>query len=205
MYLPTKDFKKLMKQKQQNGFGVIELVIVLLIVAIIIVLALPQIMSSRRLIRFSGVQRQVVSALREARQEAMSQRATITFQYDNTNKRTIIWGGSLGNLGDSRNRVMTVVGDGLQPNDIVYGRPTGATTAALGDGTNITNLTSDKVNVAFQTDGSVIDASNNPQNQALFFYATQNPAETAFAVSVLGAGGRTKIWRYNSGANIYVE
>ena len=197
--------KKLMKKKQQNGIGVIELVIVLLIVAIVVVLALPQIMTSRRLIRFSGVQRQVASALREARQEAMSQRAAITFQYDNANKRTVIWGGSFGSLGNAKNRLATVVGDGLQPDDIVYGRPTGASTAALGDGTNITSLTSNKVDVTFQTDGSVIDASNNPQNQALFFYGAQNPAETAFAISVLGAGGRTKIWRYNSGANIYVE
>ena len=197
--------KKLMKKKQQNGIGVIELVIVLLIVAIVVVLALPQIMTSRRLIRFSGVQRQVASALREARQEAMSQRAAITFQYDNANKRTVIWGGSFGNFGNAKNRIATVVGDGLQPDDIVYGRPTGASTAALGDGTNITSLTSNKVDVTFQTDGSVIDASNNPQNQALFFYGAQNPAETAFAISVLGAGGRTKIWRYNSGANIYVE
>ena len=194
-----------MKKKQQNGYGLIELVIVLLIVAIVVLLALPQIMTSRRLFRFSGVQRQVVSALREARQEAMSQRAAITFQYDNANKRTVIWGGSFGNLGNAKNRVATVVGDGLQPDDIVYGRPTGASTAALGDGTNITNLTGNKVNVTFQTDGSVIDGSNNPQNEALFFYGAQNPAETAFAISVLGAGGRTKIWRYNVGANIYVE
>ena len=194
-----------MKKKQQNGIGVIELVIVFLIVAIIVVLALPQIMTSRRLIRFSGVQRQVATALREARQEAMSQRAAITFQYDNANKRTVIWGGSFGSLGNAKNRIATVVGDGLQPDDIVYGRPTGASTAALGDGTNITNLTGNKIDVTFQTDGSVIDASNNPKNQALFFYGAQNPAETAFAISVLGAGGRTKIWRYSVGANIYVE
>ena len=194
-----------MQKKQQNGYGLIELVIVLLIVAIVVLLALPQIMTSRRLFRFSGVQRQVASALREARQEAMSQRAAITFQYDNANKRTVIWGGSFGSLGDAKNRVTTVVGDGLQPGDIVYGRPTGASTAALGDGTNITNLTGNKVDVTFQTDGSVIDGSNNPQNQALFFYGAQNPAETAFAISVLGAGGRTKIWRYSVGANIYVE
>ena len=62
------------KNKGQQGFGLAELLIVLLIISIIVVLALPQIISSRRLFRFSGMQRQMVATLRDTRQEAMSQR-----------------------------------------------------------------------------------------------------------------------------------
>ena len=193
------------KRGNQKGFSMAELLIVLLVIAIIVVLALPQIMSSRRLFRFAGVQRQVVSALREARQQAISQRLAITARYDDANKRILLSGGTFGIPGDAKNQIFELAGDGVTSNELVYGRPTGASTAALGDGTNLTALSSNVVDITFQTDGSVIDASNNPQNKALFFYNSQAPLETAFAVSVLGAGGRVKIWRYNQGANLYVE
>lgn len=193
------------KRGNQKGFSMAELLIVLLVIAIIVVLALPQIMSSRRLFRFAGVQRQVVSALREARQQAISQRLAITARYDNANKRILLSGGTLGTPGDAKNQIFELAGDGVTSNELVYGRPTGASTAALGDGTNLTALSSNVVDITFQTDGSVIDASNNPQNKALFFYDTKTPTDTAFAVSILGAGGRAKLWRYSSGVNTYVE
>lgn len=193
------------KRGNQKGFSMAELLIVLLVIAIIVVLALPQIMSSRRLFRFAGVQRQVVSALREARQQAISQRLAITARYDDANKRILLSGGTFGIPGDAKNQIFELAGDGVTSDELVYGRPTGASTAALGDGTNLTALSSNVVDITFQTDGSVIDASNNPQNKALFFYDTKTPTDTAFAVSILGAGGRAKLWRYSSGVNTYVE
>lgn len=189
----------------QRGFSLPELVIVLLVAAIIIVLALPQIMSSRRLFRFSGFQRQVASSLRDARQEAMSQRTQIIFQYDDVNKRTIIYGGSFGAAGSLKNIVTEMSGSGLMPDEIRYGRPSGVSGAALSDGTNLTGLTGSVVEITFQPDGSVLDASNNPEDKALFFYHNIYRKETAFALSVLGAGGRVKLWRYSPGVDTYVE
>jgi hypothetical protein len=61
------------------------------------------------------------------------------------------------------------------------------------------------VNITFQPDGSVIDANGNPVNRALFIYNTQAPTDTAAAISVLGAAGRVKLWRYKSNVNKYVE
>lgn len=191
--------------KKDNGFSLAELLIVIFIIAIMLVLALPQVISSRRLFRFSSVQKQFVSVLRETRQEALSQRTAITFRYDDTNKRIIISGGSLGNVGDSRNRVFELTGNGLTIDEVIYGRPPESSITALGDGTNLANLTNNTVDITFESDGSVIDTNNNPQNKAFFFYSSQTPVETAFAVSVLGAGGRIKVWRYSQGANVYVE
>lgn len=193
------------KNKTQKGVGLIEIVIVLLILAIIVVLALPQMISSRRLFRFSGLQRQISATLRDTRQEAMSQRKAITFRYDNVNKTMIVYGGNFGALGDGRNPIMPMSGDGLTTDEIVYGRPAGAPISALGDGSNITDLSNNFVDVQFQPDGSVINSSNVPQNKALFFYDPKMPADSSFAVSVLGAGGRVKIWRYSSGVSAYVE
>lgn len=196
---------KSVTNRNQKGFSLAEVLIVLFIVAIIVVLALPQMISSRRMFRFAGVQRQVVSILREARQESIAQRTSITFRYDNLTKRIILFGGKFGNAGDGNNRIFELSGDGVAQDDVAYGRPTGASAAALGDATNLTTLTANKLDISFQTDGSVIDASNNPKNNALFFYDGSSPAESAFAVSILGAGGRIKLWRYASNVNMYVE
>ena len=193
------------KLNKQKGFSLPELVVVLLVAAIILVLALPQIISSRRLFRFSGLQREVATSLREARQEAMSQRKAITFRYDNANKKVIVYGGDFGALGDSKNKTLELSGSGIEAGDVKYGRPTGVPATALSDSTNLTSLASNVVDITFQMDGSVIDVSNNPQNFALFFYHDKMRLETAFAVSVLGAGGRIKVWRYSPGVNSYVE
>ena len=190
---------------KQKGFSLPELLVVLLVAAIILVLALPQILSSRRLFRFSGLQRQVATSLREARQEAMSQRKPITLRYDNANKRIITFGGSFGANGDPKNNIVELSGSGVDANDVKYGRPPGAPSSALSDTTNLSSLSSNAVEITFQADGSVINASNNPQNQALFFYHDKYRSETAFAVSILGAGGRIKVWRYSQGVNAYVE
>ena len=189
----------------QRGVSLPELVIVFFVIAIIVVLALPQILSSRRLFRFSGMQRQVVASLREARQEAMSQRAAVTFRYDDANKQLVIYGGSFGARGDAKNRTLSIADEGLMPAEVVYGRPGGAPVAALADTSNLTALTNQAVEITFQADGSVVDDSDVPVNKALFFYNSKNPSGTAFAVSVLGAGGRVKIWRYSQGVNAYVE
>jgi prepilin-type N-terminal cleavage/methylation domain-containing protein len=191
--------------RNQTGFSLPELVVVLLVAAIILVLALPQIISSRRLFRFAGVQRQVATALRETRQEAMSQRRPVTFRYDNGTKMLVAFGGDFGALGDVKNRFTRLADAGLEDADIVYGKPPGAPAAALGDTTNLTALTASAVEITFQPDGSVLDGSGNPQNKALFFYHDKYRNETAFAVSVLGAGGRIKTWRFSEGANAYIE
>jgi prepilin-type N-terminal cleavage/methylation domain-containing protein len=208
MKIHTSIIKKDLKLRSQKGFSLPEVVVVLLVIAILLVLAMPQIISSRRLFRFSGFQRQIATSLREARQEAMSQRKPVTFRYDNTSKYIISYGGDFGALGDAKNVVVPLTGSGVELDDLKYGRPTGPTgvpTSALSDTTNITSLTSNAVEITFQPDGSVIDASNNPQNQALFFYHDKYRLDTAFAVSILGAGGRIKVWRYSRGVNSYVE
>jgi len=197
--------KKDTNSLKNKGFSLPELLIVLLVGAIILVLALPQLISSRRLMKFSAMQNQVSASMIEARQEAMSQRKAITYCYDDRNKQLITYGGSFGIFGDAKNKVVDLTGYGVDAVDIKYGRPSGATTAALSDTTNMTALTRSMVEITFQPDGSVIDASNNPQNNALFFYHNKYRQDAAFAVSILGAGGRIKVWRYRKGINAYVE
>lgn len=191
--------------RNEKGFSLPELMVVVFVAGIILVLALPQIISSRRLMKFSSIQREISTTLTETRQEAMSQRRAITFRYEDTNKRIVIYGGSFGTLGNAQNKTVDLAGFGVDAAEIIYGRPGGFPTSALSDTTNLTTLTAGVLTITFQPDGSVIDASNNPENKALFFYDSNHATNTAFAVSVLGAGGRVKIWRYKQNINQYVE
>ncbi len=196
---------KTLDNKGQKGFSLPEMIVVLLIISIMVVLALPQINASRRLFRFSGMQRQVGASLNDARQEAMSQRVPITFRYDNVNKKIVIYGGSFGAFADSKNKTIEMFGSGLTAADIRYGRPGGAPNSALTDTCNLTAPNGGMVDITFQADGSVVDSSNNPVNNALFFYNNKYPQDAAFATSILGAGGRVKTWRYSKAIKTYVE
>jgi prepilin-type N-terminal cleavage/methylation domain-containing protein len=193
------------KLKRQKGFSLPELIIVLLILAILAVLALPQVISARRAFRFSAMQRQIASTLKDARNEAMAQRTPITFLYDNLNKRIVLHGGKFGAYGDAKNLKSDLAGSGLEAGKIVYGRPSGVPNRALADTSNLTPLVSETASITFQPDGSVLDAAQVPKNHALFFYNNVARNEMAFAVSVLGAGGRVKVWRLNKAGNLYVE
>lgn len=197
--------RKKQKIHDQKGFSLPEIVIVIIIISILVTLALPQIISSRRLFRFSSMQRQIAVSLVQARQDAMSERTAVTFRYDDANKRIIFFGGKYGAAGDDENRVEEMSGSGLESYDIIYGRPANVSTNALGDGTNLSNLNNNLLDITFQPDGSVRDTNNNPLNKTMFFYHEKHQDNTAFAVSVLGAGGRAKVWRYNQESNSYVE
>jgi Tfp pilus assembly protein FimT len=194
------------------------LLIAITIMAIVLSIALPQLTAARRLQRLSALPRQVLSQLRAARQQAMSQRRAVTFQYDDQRKQiTMIAHLETGaavladpnypnTAGSTVFNSTLLTGEGIDTSDISYGIPVGLPVGALGDGTNLTPLTaSQKVNITFQPDGSVIGANGQPVDTALFFYNALLPKETASAVSILGSAGRVKIWRYNWSANQYAE
>jgi len=78
-------------------------------------------------------------------------------------------------------------------------------TGALGDGVSKSSLSSGKLNITFQPNGAVIDATGAPDNKALFFFNNKAAGDTATAISVIGSSGRIKIWRYTLNGNTYAE
>jgi type II secretory pathway pseudopilin PulG len=213
-------------RRPERGFTVAQMVIVVGIIAIIAAIGLPQVIGARRLIRSAGVTREVVGGLRDARQMAISQRRAVTFQYDDDTKnvRLINHGADAGGVGISGVGVLNdgsypdtagssvvssvaLTSNGLPASEIGYGVPSVVGTAAyrLTDNTTLVTPTEHKLNITFQPDGTIIDSTGAPHDFAFAFYNTASPRETAAAVSVLGATGRIKAWRYSTSVDKFLE
>jgi type II secretory pathway pseudopilin PulG len=211
-----------------SGRSIIETLVVVTIAAVLGSVAVPQMIHARRLMRSAALPREVVTQLRFAKQQAMSQRQAFTFQYDDSTKQiSIIDHNNNGNATSTCNVAGTaILADSLYPNtacsttvltiplgggavpaaDISIGVPSGLTgVSTLDDTTTPTSLTGTKLNITFQPDGSVIDTAGNPVNRTLFLYNNRVPTQTAVAISVLGTAGRVKVWRYSSSVNKYAE
>ena len=216
------------KWHSARGRSILETLIVVTIAAILTSVALPQMMSARRLMRSATLPREVATQLRFTRQQAMSQRQAFTFQYDDSTKQITIFdhnnvGNSTASCNMSGVAVLAASGypstactttlltipltgsGGLPASEVSYGIPSGISSSALSDTTTLTSLSSNKIYVTFQSDGTVVDNNGNPTNRTLFFYNNQAATQTAAAVSVLGASGRIKVWRYDTSASKYAE
>ena len=230
--------------KSIRGFTLIEVLIVLAIAAILSAIAIPTMISQRRLSRFNGVSREFMTQLRYARQLAMSERQAITFQYDDSAKviniidhnndttsttsgTAVLADPSYPSTTAPAQIVMTVslLQGGLPISEINYGVPTTSTglpsghptvPSSLGDGTSMTALASNKINITFQADGSVVSPTGIPvggltlsqgarMDGAIFIFDNEAAGATASAISVLGTSGRVKVWRYNANGNTYAE
>ena len=203
--------------RANRGHSLLEMLIVVALIGVLSSLALPQLIVQRRLTRSVGITREILTQLRQTRQLAMSQRQAFTFQYDNVTKKISIIdhnsnpGGSLLIDPSYPNTAGSVVissaplAEATVSSEMNYGIPAGLPNGALSDGIAMTALFNNRFTVTFQPDGSVIDGAGDPQGRAMFFYNTRAASATASAISIMGASGRVKIWRYNAGANLYAE
>jgi Tfp pilus assembly protein FimT len=132
----------------ESGASLMEMLLVLAIAGILTAIAVPQMLAHRRLVRSAGLNREIATTLRLARQMAMSQygatptgalaRVAFTFQYDNATKEIRIIGpipaGTTAladpnypnNTGSSVVHVSLLTQGGVPATEIRYGIPTAA-------------------------------------------------------------------------------
>ena len=192
----------------QRGMSMIELAVVVAIMCLVMVIAVPQLVGARRNMRATAGPAEVKAQLRYARQQALGLQRAVTFQYDTAAREiNVIQHGSAGTAvltsgnypltpGYSLLRTVPLATGGVAPDEIEYGLPPGAPTTPLADTTTLSAPVNNQVNITFQPDGSVIDANGATTNFAMMFYHPDYADATARAVSVLGATGRVKVWRY---------
>jgi len=214
--------------RSQSGRSMVETLAVVAIASLLTAMAVPQLLNARRLIRSNALPREIATQLRFTRQQAMTQRQAFTFQYDDSSKTIKVFDHNNNNNATSgcnitgtavlsasgypntacSTTVLTVpLATGpIAPADLSYGIPTGINAnSTLDDGNTMTALTGTVVNITFQPDGTVVDSTGAYAKPTLFFYNAQIPTQTAVAVSVLGAAGRIKVWRYSTSATKYAE
>ncbi len=203
-----------------GGHSLIELLLVVCLIGAVTSIALPQMLHQRRLSRSMGISREILTQLRLTRQLAMSERQAFTFRYDNNTKQisvidtnanpgpaTLLADGSYPVTGLTKIISAVPLAESMVSAEMDYGIPSGSYTGALGDGIVMTdiNLGGGQVNITFQPDGSVVDSSGDPKGHAIFLFNKRAPEATASAISIMGASGRAKIWKYNPGADRYAE
>jgi Tfp pilus assembly protein FimT len=210
--------EKARRWHSHSGRSMVEMLAVVAIATILTAVAVPQVISARRLIRSSALPREIATQLRYARQQAMSQRQAFTFVYDDSAKQISIIdhqasGGALliasgypNTAGSITVLTVPVGGGGLPASEVTFGVPSAITNTTLGDTGTPTALVNNKLTVTFQPDGTVQDSTGKAVNfRTLYFYNNKVPTQTACAISVLGSAGRIKIWRYTTSASQYLE
>lgn len=197
---------KIKSQKHtQLGISLPEVLVVLLVGAILVVLAIPHVMSSKQLRAFGEFQQKLIAAMNDARDEAMTQKKPVTFRYDDKTKRAILYGGNFGSFGGAKNKVYSLSAEDLDLGDVKFGQPEGVKVDRLADTSRAAKVDNGVVDFTFQPDGSMVDESKFPMSRAIFFYHDKYRIDSAVAISVLGGSGRIKSWRFRPSAQTYLE
>ncbi|MBN1567374.1 MAG: type II secretion system protein [Acidobacteria bacterium] len=183
-----------MKQKPLGGllphagFSMVETCIALMIACVVAGFALLNIDRILPSVNANESMYQVVAQLRNGRELAMAQRRNIRVVFPSENEIQLI----RNDLPSGTTILSTVALDSHCKFHLFDGLPD--TPDAFGNSAAV-NFGSATV-MTFMSDGTLVDQNNNPISGTVFFGVEDEP-DTARAVTILGATGRVRSYRWN--------
>jgi prepilin-type N-terminal cleavage/methylation domain-containing protein len=189
----------------QAGFSLTEMMIVVIIGFVVATMAITQLQPALQDFRASAAEDTVKSALRQAREYAVTERRTVAVSFKNDafgdaevvlNLYTVVNGVQTLNttpfMAIPIDRRVQFMQEGLPDTPDKFGN-----CAALcfnGAGYAAGTI------IEFQSDGTFTDGTGTPINGSIFMGMQAVPA-TARAITILGSTGRIKSWTGTSGVN----
>jgi prepilin-type N-terminal cleavage/methylation domain-containing protein len=182
---------------REGGFSLLELLVTILVIGIVSSFAIYGFNNVLPTLRADSASQLLVAQLRQARQASVDQRRDILVTFRGTSEIVIV----RLNLDSTT----TPLSDYFLPYGMVYMLFSGVPDTRDGFGNSAAvnfNCGGSGLpcTIRFQSDGSVLDNTGNYINGTVFIgRAGQNL--TARAVTILGATGRIRGWRYNGNAD----
>lgn len=197
-----------------GGFSVVELLVVLGIIAVMAAISIPYLINYKKGYRSEDQTLKIIDLMRETGQLALQKRRTFRFEIDLTDNEVLIIDEN-GTAADSmlkriplemtkEVRVDMIPVGVTKPNPPNYSDITFATDG-LGHLEGATTVTGHNVWAArFRSDGSVVNASNNPISANIYIWPPQTPGSTTprnktevRAITIFGGSGAIRYWKHN--------
>lgn len=202
------------KSKSNTGFSLPELLAVLAVMAIIVTISIPYMLSYRKLYRSDDQALKIMDLMQEASQLAVTRRRTFRFEIDltankihvideaGTNPDFLVKSVPLDKPADVR---VDIIPSGItRPNPPNYNNAVFAadTLGHLEGSTTVSN--NNVFAVRFQRDGSAVNAAGLPVSSTIFVwpptsYGSSTPRNTkeVRAITFFAASGAIRLWKYN--------
>jgi len=179
--------------QSQQGFSLLETMAALSVAAAVASMATATIVTARRAIQGDGAMRIVMTQLNQAREMALTQRRFMEVQFVGNNEIRIVRHEAPGNA-------TTVLASVVLESNAQFALTPGVpdTPDAFGAASAVSFGLAQAV--MFNTDGTLIDTNGSPINGSIFLSIFNQTGSTR-AVTVLGATGRVRCYKWVSGPN----
>lgn len=190
------------RSKQESGFSLVELLVVVAISVILTTITVLSLRSNKRSFAADDEATQVVSFMREAYHRALSQRQTMRVTIDRNNNVVRLMDEGLLPGGDEVEIIRGKSNDQVKMNrPSLQGSALPLPPAPYSYGE--ANFQNGAWSIRFRGDGSAVDANGNSVSATLFFLPPNLDAKSASlirAVTIFGPSGSVRYWRYDGTA-----